>query len=329
MCGIYEIRNIKNGKAYVGQSTNIKARWGEHIRSARNESDSCVIHRAIRKYGVESFEFSILQECENDQETLDSLESFYIKYLNTMIPSGYNVKAGGSHGGVRGTLNSNSKLTEEMVFDIRERYAQLDKKDAVYKDYSDVISVNTFADVWIGKTWKHVHMDVYTDEIKENRKHMKYATEHLCVITKDDAAFIRDCKNMGMCKGMVRDKFFPDVNYNTFSDAWYGNTYKDVISSIEPRQVSVEENYKQRSGCNNHLSCFTEEQVRDILTRKMDGESIRIVHRDYKNISRHALSNLWYGRTYKELYSRFVTTTPDECKEVLRRLAPEEAHGIS
>lgn len=134
---------------------------------------------------------------------------------------------------------------------------------------------------------------------------------------------------MGMCKGTVRERFYPDVNYNTFSDVWYGNTYKDIVSSIQPKMVSKEENYRKRSGCCNYRSCFTEEQVCDILTRKVNGESLRIVHRDYPEIKRHPFSDLWYGRRYKELYNRFVTTTPDECKEVPRNLAPGEAHGIS
>lgn len=249
-----KLRTLKMER-YVGQSIDIKSRWSQHISSAITKNSSCLIHKAIRKYGIESFEFSVIHECENDRETLDALEIYYIEKLNTIIPNGYNMKPGGSNGGTHGELNGNSKLTNEMVFDIRNRYARKEKKGLVYKDYSDIISVNTFADVWTGKTWKHIHMDVYTDELKEARKHMSHAIAHACVITRDDAVFIRDCKNMGMCKGAVIEKFYPDVNYNTFSDVWYGNTYK-------------------------------------------------------------------------ELYSRFVTTTPDECKEVPRNLAPGEAHGI-
>lgn len=197
MCGIYQIKNLKNGKLYIGQSTNIRTRWTQHIKSAMSKNSTCLIHKAIRKYGVESFEFSVIQECENDRDTLNALEIFYIEQLNTMVPNGYNMRTGGSNGGTHGELNSSSKLTEQMVFDIRSRYALLEKKDSVYKDYSGIISVNTFADVWIGKTWKHVHMDVYTDEIKETRRHMNNATVHACVITKDDALFIRDCKKYG------------------------------------------------------------------------------------------------------------------------------------
>lgn len=35
--------------------------------------------------------------------------------------------------------------------------------------------------------------------------------------------------------------------------------------------------------------------------RKGAGESIRAVHKDYPCIKRHTSSNVWYGRTYKDI----------------------------
>lgn len=36
MQGIYQIRNIKTGKVYIGSSKNIENRFGEHVRNLNN-----------------------------------------------------------------------------------------------------------------------------------------------------------------------------------------------------------------------------------------------------------------------------------------------------
>lgn len=76
--GIYKITNKINGKFYVGQSVDIKRRWKEHKIISREENLS--IKKAIKKYGVENFDFSILEEC--NIEILNQQEEYYISMLN-------------------------------------------------------------------------------------------------------------------------------------------------------------------------------------------------------------------------------------------------------
>ena len=59
MIGIYLIRNKINNKVYIGQSIDIEGRWKDH----KVRKDESAIHLAIQKYGVENFEFEVLQEC--------------------------------------------------------------------------------------------------------------------------------------------------------------------------------------------------------------------------------------------------------------------------
>lgn len=69
---IYMIQNKINKKAYVGQTRRKpQDRWKEHINIAKSNNSeskgiSHTIHRAIRKYGVENFDFCILEEIDND-----------------------------------------------------------------------------------------------------------------------------------------------------------------------------------------------------------------------------------------------------------------------
>ena len=297
--------NIDN-KVYVGQSTEVETRLARH----RKAIDDCLLHKDIRKYGVENFSFEIIEEC--NLEELDELEKKYIAKFNSVVPNGYNISLGGrdnSH--LSGENNPNSKMTEDKVFKIREDYANGLTKAESYKNYRDIISINTFSDIWIGKTWDSVHMDVYTEEAKYRHKHMNNNPHsHASVLSEEDIQFIRDCKNRGMSKQKVIRTYYPDINYNTFSDAWYYNTFKNIKSDVPKQEMTKEAQYEYRSGICNHLAVFTEEMVRDILTRKMSGETIRMVHRDYPDIKRHCFSDLWYGRTYKQLYKQICNDYP-------------------
>ena len=66
---IYQIKNKVNGKIYIGSTANIKRRWADHIYLLdRNIHHSLKLQRAWNKYGKDSFEFSILEEFESDNE---------------------------------------------------------------------------------------------------------------------------------------------------------------------------------------------------------------------------------------------------------------------
>ena len=89
--GIYKIKNNINQKEYVGKSIDIEGRWKSHISLAENGS-RYPIHCALRKYGIENFEFSILEECEISE--LNDKEMEWISKLNT-YKNGYNCTRGG------------------------------------------------------------------------------------------------------------------------------------------------------------------------------------------------------------------------------------------
>lgn len=90
MVGIYKFTNKINGKSYIGQSTNIERRHKEH--KYRN-GENTLFHKAIKEYGFDNFDFSIIEYCSADE--LNDKEVFYIKKYNTLIPNGYNVSEGG------------------------------------------------------------------------------------------------------------------------------------------------------------------------------------------------------------------------------------------
>lgn len=96
--GIYYIKNIINNKVYIGSSLSVKRRITSHKNDLnKNNHHSVKLQRAVNKYGIENFEFDILEYMyfpkDYNKNTkiqyLESLEEYYIKYFNS-YKKGYN-----------------------------------------------------------------------------------------------------------------------------------------------------------------------------------------------------------------------------------------------
>ena len=93
--GIYKITNIKDGKIYIGQSTDIKTRWSNHIKAAL-KIDSIAhsrVHDAMGEEGIWNFTFELLEQCP--KEKLNEREKYYIEFYQSNT-YGYNKTAGGA-----------------------------------------------------------------------------------------------------------------------------------------------------------------------------------------------------------------------------------------
>ena len=126
MYTIYKITNRINGKAYVGFDSNWPSRKSVHICEAiTRKNKKYPLYRAIRKYGLENFEWKILYQGEDRNYTLNVVENKMIIEHNTHFKNGhgYNMTYGGE--GALGWIptdetkrkiglaNSRSTLTEE------------------------------------------------------------------------------------------------------------------------------------------------------------------------------------------------------------------------
>ena len=92
--GIYCIKNTLNNKYYVGRSNNIYKRWRQHKKQlADGDHVNKHLQSAVDKYGIDNFEFSILEIVEED--CLNEREQHWIKTLSAFGENGYNSTAGG------------------------------------------------------------------------------------------------------------------------------------------------------------------------------------------------------------------------------------------
>jgi len=91
---IYRIRNIRDGKRYVGKTTKtMECRRAVQIAHAKAGKKG-YLFSAIRKYGVDAFEWEVLFY-DIDDDILSRLERLCIKMLKTKAPNGYNLSDGG------------------------------------------------------------------------------------------------------------------------------------------------------------------------------------------------------------------------------------------
>lgn len=151
-CGIYKITNAVNGKFYIGSSRRLSERRNEHFSRFKNNKGNSIIKNAIKKYGIESFKFEVLEhfyfwkdaETEYIDELLTSREQYYVDILNPE----YNIKIKDvtSTKGIAPFSKSNSKNTiseREIVRRNRELGIHKSKKYIEVYDMKSLTYVET------------------------------------------------------------------------------------------------------------------------------------------------------------------------------------------
>jgi len=92
---VYCITNKITNKKYVGQTAqSLEKRVRGHRFLSSATYKNMPIAWAIQKYGWDNFSVEILCEC-NSREELNIKEVEFVIKLDTMVPQGYNLRAGG------------------------------------------------------------------------------------------------------------------------------------------------------------------------------------------------------------------------------------------
>jgi hypothetical protein len=76
---VYRIRNLFNGKKYIGSTRNCRSRMQYHINRLRAGKHHCsILQRAFNKHGEKAFVFEIIESC--DVELLIIREQFHLDH---------------------------------------------------------------------------------------------------------------------------------------------------------------------------------------------------------------------------------------------------------
>lgn len=228
MIGIYKITNQINGHSYIGLSTHIEDRWDYHKNpyNWEREKDKS-LYQAINKYGIENFNFEILEECS--LEELSEKEKFYVAKYNTFY-NGYNMTAGGEDN--QGESHPGHKLLKADIIDIRTRYDNLERRKDVYDLYKNRIGESGFSKIWKGETWQGIMMEVYTPENKLYHLHNtanKGSSNGRARLTEEEVRQIRLRRKNGEQLKEVYKDYQDKITKGSFTNVWTYQNWKNIV----------------------------------------------------------------------------------------------------
>ncbi len=116
---VYMFVSKVSKKPYIGKTHNLERRIWEHLNCAIAQTPVTAFHKALKKYGLDGFEFSILEYCS--RQDLDEAERKWIALLGSKSPRGYNLTDGGD--GFRGGTHTeewSALMSAKMSGDVRK-----------------------------------------------------------------------------------------------------------------------------------------------------------------------------------------------------------------
>ena len=111
--GIYRIRNIVDGKVYIGHSRNVPDRWRRHRSKLRHGShENSYLQAAYNKHGELNFVYEVVLECAEADLVLHEMEAIASCKSNNPV-FGYNLSDGGEGWGLL-TQAARDKISEKL-----------------------------------------------------------------------------------------------------------------------------------------------------------------------------------------------------------------------
>jgi group I intron endonuclease len=125
---VYLITNKVNGKVYVGQTSNgIKTRWRGHCAEVKRKG--LRLYRALKKYGLESFDIKVLHGPHLSKEEVNVLEiKEILNHRSTNPDFGYNYSTGGECSAIGVRWSPESRIQRSKIMTGRKHTLETRKK---------------------------------------------------------------------------------------------------------------------------------------------------------------------------------------------------------
>lgn len=252
--GIYKITNLIDNKVYIGQTVNYRKRKNSHLSSLKeNKHHNEHLQRAFNKYGENSFEMELLEECKIEE--LDDIEIKYIKELDTCNhDKGYNMMYGG-------------QIYREFTKEVRLKMSEAGKGRKFTDEHKKKIS--------LAQKGKKISQESINKSIatkKRNKEHWGEKNPNALISDKIAEQIIIDLLK-GILANDISNKYqvSNDVVYNLM----YGKTYLHIMPDVR-------EKLKSRT------SILQEDKIETSIEMYLQGHSQNIIAKTM-NISRNTL----------------------------------------
>lgn len=168
---IYKYTNRVNGRVYIGQTRVPEKRKSSHDKAVGDSA----FHTAIRYWGVDRFDYEVLQECASADE-LNRAETEQIKlHKSNEDEFGYNQTSGGA-GDTVWTKEAKENASAAQTLVRSQRIRELADKCYTITDISSIlcltehtirrIAEETNIDI-LDSHWASLFRDAHTDYVRE------------------------------------------------------------------------------------------------------------------------------------------------------------------
>ena len=129
---IYKATNTITGKCYIGFDSHWPKRKYAHnsysFIPGTTQYDT-VFHRAVRKYGKDSFTWEVIYQSSDQEYCLHIMEPFFIKEFNSFGNRGYNMTVGGDAPmlGKKHSNESKKKMSRPMSEEHKRKISEAHK----------------------------------------------------------------------------------------------------------------------------------------------------------------------------------------------------------
>ena len=174
---IYKIQNLVNGKPYIGYTKDYDERMKKHKHNSM--SLDYPLYKAIRKYGWNNFECSILYQSTDGQHTLEVMEKHFIMEYESFGKFGYNMTMGGQGGAPNlNAIENISEKAKQRWSDINSKYNQPDFKVCISKSVTNLHqNTDTYKSVWKQKKSNAMKSFWCSEVSKSSRKFISHQTK--------------------------------------------------------------------------------------------------------------------------------------------------------
>ena len=195
--GVYAVRNLSNGKMYVGSSYDIEKRFVEHFGALRRGDHRCSgLQNAWNKYGQDYFVAEVLEFCET--EDLEVREQFWLD----------STKAADSRFGYNSRTIAFSNIGTKRSQETKDKIGAAHKGKIVPQHVRELVSARNIEQNSIGVLQEHLKLSGLASP---NQK-----------ISVEDVVKMKELKAQGRNHRYIAKIF--DVNQSTVSRAISGVT---------------------------------------------------------------------------------------------------------
>lgn len=161
--GVYQIRNLNNGRVYIGSAKCFQVRYSQHVKSLeKGTHHNKHLQSAFNKQGAEAFVFEILEVVEGEQEARLLVEQKHLDLLMDDWERCYNFMKKSNIEG-RSFFSKNPEVT-------REKLSKAQK--ALWQDPVERVKRIEGADGMRRERIGQASKQVYKDMTQEQRQEM-------------------------------------------------------------------------------------------------------------------------------------------------------------